>query len=71
MSAVPTRPTECITDGRLNNAGIAGEGSREGYEASEDADKFKAQLWKSEFSEWSDIYQTNVISYYVSFHLLV
>lgn len=48
----------------LNNAGIAGEGSREGYEASEDADKFKAQLWKSEFSEWSDIYQTNVISYY-------
>jgi len=50
----------------VNNAGIAGEGSREGYEATptDDAEKFKAQLWKSEFDEWSDIYRTNVIAYY-------
>lgn len=55
-------------DDRVNNAGIAGEGSREGYEATptDDAEKFKAQLWKSEFDEWSDIYRTNVIAYYVS-----
>lgn len=52
----------------MNNAGIAGEGSREGYEAAptDDAEKFKAQLWKSEFDEWSDIYRTNVIAYYVN-----
>lgn len=50
----------------MNNAGIAGEGSREGYEITEDAEKVKAQLWKSEFSEWNDIYNTNVVSYYVS-----
>lgn len=31
----------------------------------EDAEKLKAQLWKSEFKEWSDIYQTNVVAYYV------
>ncbi|ORY28611.1 hypothetical protein BCR39DRAFT_534374 [Naematelia encephala] len=48
----------------LNNAGIAGEGSREGYEPSEDAEKFSKQLLKSEFQEWQDIYQTNVTAYY-------
>jgi hypothetical protein len=50
---------------RVNNAGIAGEGSREGYEPSEDPEAFSAQLLKSEFKEWADIYQTNVIAYYV------
>jgi len=48
----------------INNAGIAGEGSREGFELSEDPAKMKAQLWKSEFDEWTSIFQTNVASYY-------
>lgn len=48
----------------FNNAGVAGEGSREGYEASEDASKFSQQLLKSEFSEWSRILETNVTGLY-------
>ncbi len=53
--------------GRINNAGVAGEGSREGYEAIEDPVKFSQQLLKSEYREWLRIYETNVISYYVRF----
>lgn len=51
---------------RFNNAGVAGEGSREGYEASEDPSKFSQQLLKSEYSEWSRILETNVTGLYVS-----
>lgn len=51
---------------RLNNAGVAGEGSREGYEQIEDADKFSQQLLRSEFSEWDTILKTNVTAQYVS-----
>jgi hypothetical protein len=54
---------------RVNNAGIAGEGSREGYEGSEDPEKFSSQLLKSDVSEWQDIYRTNTIAYYVSLQL--
>jgi NAD(P)-dependent dehydrogenase (short-subunit alcohol dehydrogenase family) len=62
-------------DGRFNNAGIAGEGSREGYEKSDDVEKFSQQLLRSEFKEWDDILRTNVTAHYVrlslsSFHLL-
>jgi len=53
-------------DGRFNNAGIAGEGSREGYEKSDDVEKFSQQLLKSEFKEWDDILRTNVTAHYVS-----
>lgn len=35
----------------FNNAGVAGEGSREGYEPTDDAEKFKEQLWKSSEEE--------------------
>jgi NAD(P)-dependent dehydrogenase (short-subunit alcohol dehydrogenase family) len=52
-------------DGRFNNAGIAGEGSREGYEKSDDVEKFSQQLLKSEFKEWDDILRTNVTAHYV------
>lgn len=52
---------------RFNNAGIAGEGSREGYEKSEDVEKYSQQLLKSEFKEWDDILRTNVTSHYVRF----
>ncbi|WVQ96960.1 hypothetical protein IAU59_004069 [Kwoniella sp. CBS 9459] len=50
----------------FNNAGIAGEGSREGYEDvnKEDAKAFSQQLLKSEFSEWNDILNTNVVGQY-------
>jgi len=48
----------------FNNAGVAGEGSREGYEASDDPEKFSQQLLKSEFSEWETILKTNVIAQY-------
>lgn len=48
----------------FNNAGIAGEGSREGYERSEDVEKYSQQLLKSEFKEWDDILRTNVTSHY-------
>lgn len=51
--------------GRFNNAGIAGEGSREGYEKSEDVEKYSQQLLRSEFKEWDDILRTNVTSHYV------
>lgn len=54
------------SDGRFNNAGIAGEGSREGYEKSDDVEKFSQQLLKSEFKEWDDILRTNVTAHYVS-----
>jgi NAD(P)-dependent dehydrogenase (short-subunit alcohol dehydrogenase family) len=50
---------------RFNNAGIAGEGSREGYEKSEDVEKYSQQLLRSEFKEWDDILRTNVTSHYV------
>jgi len=53
-------------DSRFNNAGIAGEGSREGYEKSDDVEKFSQQLLKSEFKEWDDILRTNVTAHYVS-----
>jgi NAD(P)-dependent dehydrogenase (short-subunit alcohol dehydrogenase family) len=52
----------------FNNAGVAGEGSREGYEPTEDAEKFKEQLWKSSEEEWARILNVNVIGYYVSGH---
>jgi hypothetical protein len=52
-------------DLRFNNAGIAGEGSREGYEKSEDVDKYSQQLLRSEFKEWDDILRTNVTAHYV------
>lgn len=52
-------------DNRFNNAGIAGEGSREGYEKSDDVDKFSQQLLRSEFKEWDDILRTNVTAHYV------
>jgi hypothetical protein len=52
-------------DDRFNNAGIAGEGSREGYEKSDDVEKFSQQLLKSEFKEWDDILRTNVTAHYV------
>lgn len=54
--------------GRINNAGVAGEGSREGYEDvdASDPEAFSKQLLKSEFSEWARLYETNVIAYYVS-----
>ncbi|KAJ9117807.1 hypothetical protein QFC20_000087 [Naganishia adeliensis] len=50
----------------VNNAGIAGEGSREGYESIDmkDPDAISAQLWKSEMSEWDAILRTNVTSQY-------
>ncbi|KAL7423551.1 hypothetical protein Q5752_001131 [Cryptotrichosporon argae] len=48
----------------FNNAGIAGEGSREGYEGTDDPHKFSQQLLQSEFKEWNDILNTNVVSYY-------
>ncbi|WWC88192.1 uncharacterized protein L201_003097 [Kwoniella dendrophila CBS 6074] len=50
----------------FNNAGIAGEGSREGYEDvnKEDAQAFSSQLLKSEFKEWDDILHTNVAGQY-------
>ncbi|OCF31856.1 hypothetical protein I317_02964 [Kwoniella heveanensis CBS 569] len=50
----------------FNNAGIAGEGSREGYEDvnKEDAKAYSQQLLKSEFSEWNDILNTNVVGQY-------
>lgn len=51
---------------RINNAGVAGEGSREGYEATEDPEKFSQQLLKSEFSEWDNILTTNLTGQYVS-----
>jgi hypothetical protein len=50
----------------FNNAGVAGEGSREGYELTEDAEKFEEQLWKSSEEEWARILNVNVIGYYVS-----
>jgi hypothetical protein len=42
---------------RFNNAGIAGEGSREGYESidKKDPEAISAQLWKSETSEWDAV----------------
>lgn len=52
----------------FNNAGVAGEGSREGYEPTDDAEKFKEQLWKSSEEEWARILNVNVIGYYVSGH---
>ncbi|GHJ83894.1 hypothetical protein NliqN6_0296 [Naganishia liquefaciens] len=50
----------------VNNAGIAGEGSREGYESVDmkDPDAISAQLWKSETAEWDAILRTNVTSQY-------
>jgi len=57
-------------DSRFNNAGIAGEGSREGYEKSDDVEKFSQQLLRSEFKEWDDILRTNVTAHYVSLHVL-
>ncbi|KAJ9103863.1 hypothetical protein QFC21_002325 [Naganishia friedmannii] len=50
----------------FNNAGIAGEGAREGYEAidKKHAEAISAQLWKSETSEWDAILRTNVTSQY-------
>ncbi|OCF56739.1 hypothetical protein L486_05593 [Kwoniella mangroviensis CBS 10435] len=50
----------------FNNAGIAGEGSREGYEDvnTEDAKAYSSQLLKSEFKEWDDILHTNVAGQY-------
>lgn len=60
-----------LYDRRLNNAGIAGEGSREGYEDTpkDDPSQFSQQLLKSEFNEWNDILNTNIVSYYVRRHL--
>ncbi|WWD18206.1 hypothetical protein CI109_102656 [Kwoniella shandongensis] len=50
----------------FNNAGIAGEGSREGYEdvKKDDPKQFSQQLLKSEFGEWNDILNTNLVAYY-------
>lgn len=48
----------------FNNAGVAGEGSREGYGQSEDVEKYSQQLLRSEFSEWDHILKTNVTSHY-------
>ncbi|WWC60633.1 uncharacterized protein I303_103207 [Kwoniella dejecticola CBS 10117] len=50
----------------FNNAGIAGEGSREGWEDvnAEDPKAYSEQLLKSEFKEWDDILHTNVAGQY-------
>ncbi|WRT65980.1 uncharacterized protein IL334_002931 [Kwoniella shivajii] len=50
----------------FNNAGIAGEGSREGYSDvnAEDPNAYSQQLLKSEFKEWDDILHTNVAGQY-------
>jgi NAD(P)-dependent dehydrogenase (short-subunit alcohol dehydrogenase family) len=49
----------------FNNAGVAGEASREGWQSgSEDVDALSKQLLKSEFSEWARILETNVTAVY-------
>ncbi|WWC68335.1 uncharacterized protein I206_102260 [Kwoniella pini CBS 10737] len=50
----------------FNNAGIAGEGSREGWENInyENPKEYSKQLLKSEFKEWDDILHTNVAGQY-------
>jgi len=63
--ASPTRNANT----RFNNAGIAGEGSREGYEKIDDVEKYSQQLLRSEFKEWDDILRTNVTAHYVSSQL--
>ncbi|BFZ63248.1 hypothetical protein YB2330_004368 [Saitoella coloradoensis] len=45
----------------VNNAGISGPtGKAEG----KDAEEFKKNLWGQEFSEWNDVWNTNVASHY-------
>ncbi|WVR05585.1 hypothetical protein IAU60_002604 [Kwoniella sp. DSM 27419] len=50
----------------FNNAGVAGEGSREGYEDvnKEDPSAFSQQMLKSEFDEWTHILNVNVTGQY-------
>lgn len=57
VSRVTSRTPVADLINRVNNAGIAGEGSREGYEAVDmkDPDAIAAQLWKSETSEWDAV----------------
>jgi NAD(P)-dependent dehydrogenase (short-subunit alcohol dehydrogenase family) len=61
----PSSHAKPLADDRFNNAGIAGEGSREGYEKSDDVEKYSQQLLRSEFKEWDDILRTNVTAHYV------
>ncbi len=51
----------------VNNAGVAGEGSREGYSDidKKDPNAVAKQMWLSETSEWDHILQTNVRAQYV------
>jgi NAD(P)-dependent dehydrogenase (short-subunit alcohol dehydrogenase family) len=49
----------------FNNAGVAGEASREGWQSgTEDVNALSKQLLRSEFSEWARILETNVTAVY-------
>jgi len=50
----------------VNNAGVAGEDSREGYEDldKKDPNAISQQLWKSEVSDWDHTLRTNVTAQY-------
>lgn len=50
----------------VNNAGVAGEGSREGYEKADfsDPESLSKQMLASEFGEWETILKTNVAAAY-------